>query len=98
MHIGVLHVLDGNPAHHLHPHRAVDEEDEGDQQHDPGQSLGQNSYMFHYCLFNPVYLEGLHESPKKGSDVFILVQELDQSRHTEESEEGDGHHLPIKRS
>ena len=49
-----------------------------------------------FCLFNPVYLEGLHESPKKGSDVFILVQELDQSRHTEETEEGDGHHLPIK--
>ena len=51
-----------------------------------------------FSPLNPVYLEGLHESPKKGSDVFILVQELDQSRHTEESEEGDGHHLPIKRS
>ena len=37
--VGVLHVLDGDPAHHLHPHRAVDEEDQGDQEHDPGQRL-----------------------------------------------------------
>ena len=36
VHIGILHVLDSNPAHHLHPHCAVDEEDEGNQQHDPG--------------------------------------------------------------
>ena len=39
------------------------------------------------------HLEGLHESPKQSSDVLVLVQQLDQSRHTEESEERDGHHL-----
>ena len=61
MHVGVLHVLDGNPAHHLHPHRAVDEEDEGNQQHDPGQRLEQQNVS---TFFNPFYLEGLHEGPK----------------------------------
>ena len=39
VHVGILHVLDCNPAHHLHSHRPVDEEDEGNQEHDPGQSL-----------------------------------------------------------
>ena len=45
VHVGVLHVLDGDPAHHLHPHRAVDEEDEGNQQHDPGQRLEHHNKM-----------------------------------------------------
>ena len=37
MDVGV--VVLGNPAKHLHAHHAVDEEDEGDEQANPGQGL-----------------------------------------------------------
>ena len=32
-------LLDGDTSHHLHGHGAVDEEDQTNQQHDPGQGL-----------------------------------------------------------
>ena len=37
VHVGV--VVQGNPPEDLHPHHAVDEEDEGDEDGDPGQGL-----------------------------------------------------------
>ena len=37
VHVGV--VVQGNPTKDLHPNHAVDEEDEGDEDGDPGQSL-----------------------------------------------------------
>ena len=37
--VDVRVVVLGDPAEHLHPHDAVDEEDEGDEQADPGQGL-----------------------------------------------------------
>ena len=37
--VDVRVVVLGDPAEHLHPDDAVDEEDEGDEQADPGQGL-----------------------------------------------------------
>ena len=37
--VDVRVVVLGDPAEHLHPDNAVDEEDEGDEQADPGQGL-----------------------------------------------------------
>ena len=39
VYVGLADVLDGDSAHHLHTHSAVDEEDQTDQEHDPRQGL-----------------------------------------------------------
>ena len=39
------------------------------------------------------YLERLHECPDEGSDVLVLVEQLDEPHDTEETQERNGDHL-----
>ena len=70
MNVGV--VIERDPAEDLHPDHAVDEEDKGDEDGDPGQGL-----------------EGLEEGPEQSSDAFILVEQLDETSYTEQSQKSN---------
>ena len=67
--------LNGNPAHHLHAHGPVDEENETDEQHDPRQRLDQEAYLMESRWYGNGKLASLwYEVILLGHNKIIEVQ------------------------